>query len=563
MKRSLAILAALIAIAALPVPALASWQAGGTGNAYSKATSIVAGNVPTASVSGRNVTVNWSASSVSGGPTAASYTIKRYNGSGQQQTVGSGCSGTIAATSCTENAVPPGNWRYSVTPHYQSWTGTESAQGAEVTVDSPSLSLAPSTVTSLPQNLTGQIQAFVSGQTVSFRLDDPTSGQVLTGNITPTPVPNDGSASVSVTLPGSVSNGQHTIYALGDQGDQASANVTVSVPITINTSAWDLRDASSGTAVNSSDATAFDDGRQFPTDAGFASANFNNAFATNRYYQWDYNSPLPTGQATSNVSFDFRFRSNGGTDVACFYFDVISAGNVIGTHGSTTPGTASSQWCTNTTEKLVSTPLPEVTSTSIANGLRIKVYGYESNRRPILVDQATVSGSVQGTSFTLYETSGVDAADTSAETLPWSLAAEDGIFFVNGTNWQSAFSATRYVQMTFPSYVPSSATIESVTFEHRYQANSGSTICYGIGTFSGANPPPGGAMITTHPNPVGTNGQSCAAGTGSWVTDSVSLPEIDTPSELNGLVLQLGYRTSAGGGTKTREDYANLEITYH
>lgn len=562
-RGGLALAIACVALA-IPTVATATWDGTGSGSGYSRATAIQAGNTPTASVSGRNVTVSWSASSVNGGPAASSYTVGRYNGAGQAQTIGSGCSGSVGSTSCTENAVPPGTWRYAVTPRFQGWNGVESAQSSAVTVNPPALGLTPTTVTSLPQNLTGQIQDFISGQSVTFRLDDPTSGQVLTGAISPTSVPTNGTASASVTLPGSVENGQHTIYALGSQGDQASANVTVAVQRTINTSPWSLSDASSGTAVNNSDATAFDDNRVFPTDSGFNAVNFNNAFATNRYYQWDYNSPLPSGLAASNVSFDFRFRSNGGANVACFYFDVISGGNVIGTHGSTTPGNASSQWCTGSTEKLVSTALPEVTSSSIANGLRIKVYGYESGKKPIFVDQATVSGTAQSKNFTLYETSGVDAADTTPETLPWNLAAEDTTnYFVNSTNWQSAFSASRYVQMTFPSYVPSSATIDSVTFEHRYQANSGSTICYGIEVWSGASPPPGGPMITTHPNPIGTNGQSCAAGTGSWVKDSVPLPEIDTPAELNDLVLRLEFRTSAGTATRSREDFANLKIIYH
>ena len=396
MRRAAVALLAATALMAIPSVATAAWNGNGSGSGYSRATAIQAGNTPTASKSGRNVTVNWSASSVNGGPAASSYTVKRYNGSGQAQTIGSGCSGSIGSTSCTENAVPAGTWRYSVTPQFQGWSGVESAQSSAVTVNSPSLSLSPGTVTSLPQVMTGQVQDFISGQSVTYRLDDPNSGQVLTGSITPTSVPTDGTASASVTLPSTVENGQHTIYALGNQGDQASINVTVQVQRTINTSAWSLSDASSGTAVNSSDPTAFDDNRVFPTDSGFANANFDNAFATNRYYQWDYNSPLPSGLTASNVSFDFRFRSNGGGNVACFYFDVISGGNVIGTHGSTTPGAAGSQWCTNATEKLVSTSLPEVTTTSIANGLRIKVYGYESGRKPIFVDQATVSGTAQG-----------------------------------------------------------------------------------------------------------------------------------------------------------------------
>ena len=267
---------------------------------------------------------------------------------------------------------------------------------------------------------------------------------MLSGTTTPSTIPSNGTASAGVTLPEGTSNGAHTIYAISSSGDVASVSITVSLP-SISTSAWGLSDVSSGTAVDQTDATAFDDGRVFPTNTSFAAANFANSFNTSRYYSWDYNSPLPTGGSVSNVNFDFRFASNGGSEVACFYFDVIDGGTTIGTHGSTTPGTAGSPWCTDATEKLVSTSLPEVTTTDIANGLRIKVYGYESNNKPIKVDQATISGTYSsGTAFTLYETTGTNAADASAETLPWPLASQDGesgasYYFTDAANWGASF----------------------------------------------------------------------------------------------------------------------------
>ena len=63
-----------------------------------------------------------------------------------------------------------------------------------------------------------------------YRLDDPSSGTVLTGSITPTPVPSNGTATVSVTLPAGTSNGSHTIYAVGNLGDQPGASITVNRP---------------------------------------------------------------------------------------------------------------------------------------------------------------------------------------------------------------------------------------------------------------------------------------------------------------------------------------------
>ena len=85
-------------------------------------------------------------------------------------------------------------------------------------------------MTCLPETLTGQIQNFIGGQTVTYRLDNPTTGTVLAGSIAPTPVPASGTASVSVTIPATVADGAHTLYAIGNQGDVAST------PLTQNTS---------------------------------------------------------------------------------------------------------------------------------------------------------------------------------------------------------------------------------------------------------------------------------------------------------------------------------------
>jgi hypothetical protein len=550
MTRRACLLVALALIAAAsPAHAAASWQGSGSGAVYSKAKAMPAGNTPTVGVSGRSVTVSWTASSLSGGGSLDGYVLRRYDGAGLEQTIGSDCSGTIVALTCTEQAVPAGSWRYTVTPALQSWRGAESAQSATATVASPQLTLSASTVTSLPTTLSGQITGFVAAQTVGFRLDDASSGQVLSGSITPNPVPTNGTASVSVTIPAGVANGAHTVYAVGSQGDTARTAVTVNVsaPVTISTSSWSLRDASSGTETDASDPTAFaSDGLTYKT------GTFNNAFAGNRYVQWEYNAPLRSGLATSSVSFDFRFRSSGGTEVACFYFEVIGAGTTIGTHGATTPGTASSTWCTDTTEKLVSTPLPEVTTSDVANGLRIKLYGYESAKKPLLIDQATVSGTASSQSFTLYETTTVDSATATAVTTPWALAsAGDGAGYASAANWTTAFSSTRYLKLGFPAYVPATATVSSVSFKHSYRPINNSA-CYYFEVYAGAT------LLGSHgsaASPV-----SCNSSTSTYVTDAISLPEVTSAAQADNLTIKLYVDNS--GAKKTEHDLSQLSVTY-
>lgn len=230
MRRALGSAALAVAMLVVAAPAQGSWNTGsegGGGESYSKARSLGTVATPTVNVVGRAVDISWSAPA---GVAPDGYIVKRYDGADQSQPIGASCSGTVSATSCTESAVPPGTWTYRVTAaRGASWRGGESA-GANVTVDPPALTLAPTTVTSFPTVLSGAIDQFVAGQTVTFRLDDPSTGTVLSGSTSPATIPADGQASASVTIPAGTSNGAHTVYAVGSGGDQASAAITVARP---------------------------------------------------------------------------------------------------------------------------------------------------------------------------------------------------------------------------------------------------------------------------------------------------------------------------------------------
>jgi hypothetical protein len=93
----------------------------------------------------------------------------------------------------------------------------------------PSLAITNPNVTTLPATLTGELRRFVPGQTVTYRLDDPSVGTVLAATTTPTPTPSSGPASVSLTLPAGVANGAHTIYAIGSAGDVTGRQINVNV----------------------------------------------------------------------------------------------------------------------------------------------------------------------------------------------------------------------------------------------------------------------------------------------------------------------------------------------
>ena len=115
--------------------AFGMWSKTANATAYGKAVSMPTGNTPTASVSVASVTVSWTQSTVSTGTPVAGYLVQRYNAATNTlQTIGSGCSGTIAALTCTETSVPTGSWKYTVMPKHHAWTGTESAKSASVMV---------------------------------------------------------------------------------------------------------------------------------------------------------------------------------------------------------------------------------------------------------------------------------------------------------------------------------------------------------------------------------------------------------------------------------------------
>jgi hypothetical protein len=113
----------------------AAWGVAASGTGAAKAKTMSGGNTPSASVAGRNVTVTWTASTFPEGGSIPGYVVKRYSSlGGAAQVVLADCAGTVTGTSCTEQNVPIGSWKYSVTPALGLWRGTESGQSAAVTV---------------------------------------------------------------------------------------------------------------------------------------------------------------------------------------------------------------------------------------------------------------------------------------------------------------------------------------------------------------------------------------------------------------------------------------------
>lgn len=127
----------LLLVAAMPVGGVsAAWQSGASGAGASAAKTMPGGNVPNPpTAAGANVTVTWSASAFAGGGNVPAYVVRRFNAlTSTESAVLAACSGLVAGTTCTENGVPAGSWKYTVTPAAGNWRGTQSGQSASVLV---------------------------------------------------------------------------------------------------------------------------------------------------------------------------------------------------------------------------------------------------------------------------------------------------------------------------------------------------------------------------------------------------------------------------------------------
>ncbi|MBI5310741.1 MAG: Ig-like domain-containing protein [Actinobacteria bacterium] len=142
LRAAIALAAMLVAFGVSAPRATAYWQAGGAGSSSAGTTTIPGGVQPSLSVAGDTVTVSFDQVSVLGqyaGAIGGEYEVRRYPaGGGAAVTPGGACgtpaSGAGATLSCDETSTPPGDWRYSVTPILNSWTGAESPQSLAIDV---------------------------------------------------------------------------------------------------------------------------------------------------------------------------------------------------------------------------------------------------------------------------------------------------------------------------------------------------------------------------------------------------------------------------------------------
>lgn len=320
-------------------------------------------------------------------------------------------------------------------------------------------------------------------------------------------------------------------------------------PTTTTVPAFDLEDASGGGAeAYAGSDFAFSDGNLYD-----ALNTYPTSYSATRYTQFAMSSPLPGGIPVSSLTLNFGLRSGkNGTESACYFVQLYQASTstLLSAYGSS----ASPLGCatSNTVTTTVNTTLTGITTSDAANDLAVRVFIWTTpTAKAKVIDQATISGTTPYGSFTLYPVSTTDATG-SATTTPWALAAVDGTALVSGSNFQNAFNTARYLRPVFDPDIPTGATVSGATLSLNYRPNtSTSTLCYYIVVYNGTS------VLATHGST--TAPLNCVTGT-TFHTDSISLPEVNTPAIANATSVRIYFRSQTAG--KAQLGATTLSVSY-
>lgn len=110
--------------------AVASWSAVADGSGTSRATSIPDGAQPATVETFGDVQVSWAATEFPDGTPVDGYSVTAYDGGLLPRAPAGTCAGVVTTTSCTDAAIPDGEWTYTVTPQHLAWVGGEGPQSS-------------------------------------------------------------------------------------------------------------------------------------------------------------------------------------------------------------------------------------------------------------------------------------------------------------------------------------------------------------------------------------------------------------------------------------------------
>ena len=312
--------------------------------------------------------------------------------------------------------------------------------------------------------------------------------------------------------------------------------------------AHNVHDAANGTDTDNSDPIYASDTLKDIT------GSWSNNFASTRYLEFDFDGPQPAGLTPSAVTFDFGYADSksGGADSACYYFEVrrISTGAVLNTYGSS--GTPVSCNTSSTFAVDHTSILGDVGSTDIANDLRIRVYMKETAKVANWVDVATITVTTASTSITEYAERFIDQSTGTASDQSWKVAYADSYNYQSKANWPTAYATTKYVSYTFPASLPSGATINSATLTNSYRPQAAATLCYYFEVYNGTT------LLASHGS--SSSDVSCNTSATTFVTDSISLPEVNTVALANAVTVKMYFKVSSG--KPSQQDVVTLGLNW-
>jgi hypothetical protein len=354
-------------------------------------------------------------------------------------------------------------------------------------------------------------------------------------------------AALALIFGGPVSS---VLATLSDSGSAGSNTVTAGRIFSgaRTTTAWTMSDASSGSASVQNDVLSYAGDARTKTTGAWATT-----FAATRYFELTFQPVLAAGVSISTIVFNFDYRPSATSSNACFYIDVrtASTSTVLATYGSS----GSPLGCNATTTLAsVSTSIPIVTTTTSANDLAVRVYMTNSGTtKTVVIDRATVSGTTPYQAFTLFQKQYVDRSTGTAATTIWPFSTNDATSYTSASNWSASFTSTRFLGFTFPAYLPSGATVSAASVTRMYHTvGSSDTICWYMDVLNGAS------LIGTH----GSTGTpiSCSSSNSTFVTDTVTLAEVNSAAIANNTVVKLYNKSS--GTNKTVDTLVLLSVTW-
>ena len=177
-----ALLAALAPVLGLPAPAHAAWGSVAGGPGLARAADMPTAARPSATSSGRDVSLSWPAAALPDGTAVTGYVVRRYSGAGLPQAVATDCGGIVSGLRCTERDVPAGTWRYTVSTVLGLWSGGESSAA---TVDVATGTVVASTVAKWQGGTSGYIRKGWPYHVYANVAGDPLSVTADVGSLTP------------------------------------------------------------------------------------------------------------------------------------------------------------------------------------------------------------------------------------------------------------------------------------------------------------------------------------------------------------------------------------------